>query len=590
MANIFKRLRRGVKLLAEHLYNPITTVLNLLTQSGVTEGELEKPYGSFRINFYLPAYTRLTDTVGNYVLPYPDFVLSNQPGNTATMPFLLPPLQEYVDSVLGADTTTRPEFILDEVSISHDQRAEPRNIRDFFSTNTGTLITPGVVGGESAEGEFNSAMSSFGYRLLILTKPIDGTRAAPTKFSKIVYQLDIPDSALNQSVLRLNPYVQSDINITMDPNKAYLAQVVSTENSNGNQGTFTSLTASMKFKHRMLPKDTGATIQNIPSTHDGTFAPVHQTITKPAADSSIDAIGVTGVNTMLDKPDDIVRSKLRGGYTKRSEINHAENIKDSACYEVIMVNLFNGFYCTRGGSGHTMGEMIAHLPDRLPYIGSLTATDETLDRRIIPLQYPMTIHGVFAFANYGTNVYEDDGTVKTSQGPAMYPTSATFYNEVGVGLMSGIRSDTYTYQQAAYASWDPATLLPRYRVDNAAENWSPAQVANLNGYMYETVQIPLVGDSGTPFLPNSTYSGAGGTYGKPIFAGQTNSDLSLRRDIGNPAALPATGGQEQAIEIRWAMKDTGANGMSDATRWANQETISGQGGHWVMIYGKKHIL
>lgn len=589
MPSVFKRLRRGVKLLAEHLYDPITTALNLLTQSGVTKDELEKPYGSFRINFYLPVYTRLADTVGSYTLPYPDFITGNKPGNTATMPFLLPPLQEYVDSVLEADTSTRPEFILDEVSISHDQRAEPRNVRDFFSTNTGTFIAPGAVGGESAEGELNSEMSSFGYRLLILAKPIDGTRTAPTRFGSIVYQLDIPDSALNQSVLRLNPYVQSNINITMDPNKAYLAQIVSTKNSNGNRGAFTSLMTSLKFKHRMVPRDSGATIQNIPS-HNGTFAPVHQTITKPTADSSIDAIGATGVNTMLDKPDSIFRSKLYGGYTKRSEINYAENIKDSACYEVIMVNLFNGFYCIRGGSSHVVGEMIAHLPNCLPYINSITSTSETLDRRIIPLQYPMTIHGVFAFANYGTNVYQDSGALGTSQGPAKYPTSTTFYNEVGVGLMSGIRSDTYTYQQVAYASWDPVTLLPRYRVDNAAENWSSGQAANLNGYMYETILVPLMGANGTPFLPNSTYTSAGGTYGKPIFGGQTNSDLASRSNMQSTGSPALTAGQEQAIEIRWAMKDTGANGMSDATRWANQETVSGQGGHWVMIYGKKHIL
>ena len=113
--------------------------------------------------------------------------------------------------------------------------------------------------------------------------------------------------------------------------------------------------------------------------------------------------------------------------------------------------------------------------------------------------------------------------------------------------------------------------------------------------MYEILQVPLMGTGGSPFLPNSAYTGAGGTYGHPVFAGQTNSDLVARTNIAGGA--PATGGQEQALEVRWSMKDTSAagggaslGGMGDLVNWPNNETIVGYGGHWVFIYGKKHLL
>ena len=564
----FKRLRRGVKLLAEHLTTPITAVLNLLTSTGVTEEHLKSNKGSFRLNFYFPVITGWHKDSG-------DIGNGFQKSNLAAVPFVLPPLQEYSDAVLGIDTQSRPRIFLEEVSLSTDSRCEPQILHDYFDD-------VGNPGFQTAEGDPDKAnQDKLGYKLYIFSKEFS---QQPERFTNAIYKMDIDRTALNQGVLRLNPYVQSDLGINMDPDKSYLIEFACTHPA------YFSVMASLKFSHRLVPRDSGADIQNIPH-HNGTFSPSTQTITVPNPDDPITASTAgKGVDVMFDKVDEVFRNKLKGGYTKYSDLQNygpgAENILDCSSYEVIAVNLFNGFWCVRGGSASaaTTSQIgIMNIQD-LPYLATAGATTGTLDRRIVPLNYPMTIHHVFAAISYGTPATT---TAAVGGNGSRKPIAPNYTNSVGVGLMTGIRSDQFTYDQVAHTSWTPATLgSSGILLDSCAQNITSAPSAlpvNGGGYFWDIVNIPLVGTGGQKFrsaFPNQ---------GKPIFAGQALHGLTGSRRNLNGAA-PNCNGAEQALEIRWSFKDTDANGMSDSARYNVNETLVGMGGHWVFIYGKKHLV
>ena len=557
----FKRLRRGVKLLIEHIYSPISTVLAKLTSTGVTQDILEKGSGSFRVNIYFPAITsrHASSSIAG----------GSSSAVLSSVPFVLPPLQEFTDDALGINTETRPDIILEEVSLSSDTRCEEYPLYDYFRDTD----PAGPV--QSKEGNFDLVDSeNHGYTLIIYSKELTGPDSAGTPYQDIVYQMEVNGAALANSTLRLNPYVQSGINIRLDSNKSYMAQIQQKREldvGNNRVGLF-SVLASIKCRHRLVERDKANT-QNIPS-HNGAFAPVSVSASLPAGNTVITASGATGVDTNLKKVDDLIQKKLKGGYNFLSERNHAENFLNDATYEVIAVNLFSGFWFVRGGSAPSAANFDILSIGSLPYLASDTDTSETIDRRIIPLHYPMTIHHVFAVANYSASCSA------TAPRPSIRPTSATFTNEVGVGLMSGIRSDLFAYTQVAGRSWTPTNLAAAsntYKIDSASEN--PG-----SGYQWDIINIPLVGAGGKSYK-------TGAAQGYPVFAGRTNSHYRTRSAIPTGGAAGPTLGREQAIEVRWSFKDTGANGMSDTGRYStNTETVLGLGGHWVFIYGKKHLV
>ncbi len=560
----FKRLRRGIKLLVEHIYSPISIVLAKLTSTGVTQDILEKGSGSFRVNIYFPTITSrhasssVTGGSSSAIL--------------SSVPFVLPPLQEFTDAALGIDTQSRPDIILDEVSLSSDNRSEIYPLYDYYRDTD----PAGPV--QSKEGNFDLADSqNHGYTLIIYSKELTGATGTATSYEDIVYQMEIDGAALANPTLRLNPYVQSGINIRLDSNKSYMAQIQQKrENAVGNNriGLF-SVMASIKCRHRFVERDKTNT-QNIPG-HNGAFAPVAVTATSPALNTVITASGASGVNTSFKKVDDLIQAKLKGGYNFLSERNHAENFLNDACYEVIAVNLFSGFWFVRGGGAPSAANFDIQGIASLPYMSGATDTTETLDRRIIPLHYPMTIHHVFAAANYSASCSA------TAPRVGVRPTSATFTNQVGVALMSGMRSDLFAYTQVAGRSWIPSNLTAAsntYKIDSADESG----IGSGKGYQWDIINIPLVGAGGRAFKNSAA-------QGYPVFGGRTNSNQRTRSVIPTGGSAGPTLGREQAIEIRWSFKDTGANGMSDTGRYSTgNETVLGLGGHWVFIYGKKHLV
>lgn len=104
----------------------------------------------------------------------------------------------------------------------------------------------------------------------------------------------------------------------------------------------------------------------------------------------------------------------------------------------------------------------------------------------------MTIHHVFAAANYSASCSA------TAPRVGVRPTSATFTNQVGVALMSGMRSDLFAYTQVAGRSWIPSNLTAAsntYKIDSADESG----IGSGKGYQWDIINIPLVGAGGRAF-------------------------------------------------------------------------------------------
>tara|TARA_Y100000593_G_scaffold89395_1_gene173547 strand:- start:1805 stop:2140 length:336 start_codon:yes stop_codon:yes gene_type:complete len=100
-----------------------------------------------------------------------------------------------------------------------------------------------------------------------------------------------------------------------------------------------------------------------------------------------------------------------------------------------------------------------------------------------------------------------------------------------------------------------------------------------NAWDWELHQVPIVTDGVT--------TGAGYfMQGKPFFASRTWTLNQQRNNVmstGSPAA-PIKEGQEQFLEVRMKISDTaGLNNL------ATGSVISGYGGHFVYIIGKKHL-
>jgi hypothetical protein len=344
-----------------------------------------------------------------------------------------------------------------------------------------------------------------------------------------------------------------------------------------------SLNISLKFSHDLIQRDTGNDIQNIPSSHDGARSVAAKTFTPPASDSVIKADDATGVSSALELLDSYVRGKYRGGYKKdssRYDTEPHENILTDAGYEVIAVPMWGNLVTVTGGSSGG-GGITPNTELPFTYGGSWSSTEDFTDRRIIPIQYPLTVHHVIAARNYST--YAAGGTI---------PDAACGFTEyVGVGIGSGLMGQTYNYQQVALGEW---THLKPGIIDTACRTPSAPPVSN--SYIWELHSVPLIGSGGKTI---------GAPQGKPFFIGKSITNpstvsgytpsTSTRRNVltGGPSShAPHTGGYENFIEVRWKFQSS--TGLTDAA-WLDSsgnktKSVVGFNGNWVYLICKKHLV
>jgi hypothetical protein len=528
MANPIKRLTRGLRLLIDHIYTPINNVLGLLTTTGVPVVDYDKQFGTFRININIPYVNRDNKSSD-----------SSRFG-VITVPFVLPTFQE----LFTKDNSQVDNYELIEIAISQDTRAEGGRLEGI--TTAAQQNTEGAI----IQNEGNA------YTLYLSEHEMDAVN--PSRVENEIFKAEIPEIALINEFSRANPYVQTGLSIAVRHDRSYLIEFVPRTTGKA----FFSVTISLKLKRKLTTRDTGvAAVQNI-TAGAGATSMVPVTVTAPVGNEAISADNAKGVNTNFLKIDSLIKRKLFGGYRKSGAVYYGESLAADAGYEVIAVPMF-GSWCVSGVPGITGAVDAIAYPEDLPWSVAGVGGLHTMDRAIVPLQYPITIHHVIIAANY------------TSSHPDLIgsrPTSPTFTNEVGVGLLAGIRAEDFAVQQVASASWVPATI-GNYRID-IMNSGTPLTTT---GYYWDLLSCPLVGAGGAGYF----------AQGNPVYAAKGQTNTNTRSNIGTPPAAPLTVGGEQALDIRWKISDSAADASRASANVGG--IVVGWPGHWVYIIGKKHL-
>ena len=183
-----KRLTRGLKLLRDHVYTPLTDVASKLahpTTGGLTPDELETGYSTFRLNFYIP-YTNQKAKESD-----------NKRQTSITVPFVLPAPQES----FALNNALIDDYQLTSVSVGTDTRCEPGRllgVRDAAASDAEGLVV-------ESEG--------VGFTLHLMEKIIDKSVEKP--FKNEIFQMTIPEVALLDYYKRANPHVQDGMSVSV---------------------------------------------------------------------------------------------------------------------------------------------------------------------------------------------------------------------------------------------------------------------------------------------------------------------------------------------------------------------------------------
>lgn len=518
MAITRPKMSRGSKLLIDHIKNPLDQISSQLTNAAVTG--MQDSWGTAHINLHVPVldsdYWTNAKTVGQKV----DFCI----------PFCLPPLQEFWNNS-GITTPDTPELILEEFSLSFDQRAEAAAIGDYWA---GT----GDVGNLNYE-----AVSQLNINIALVEKSQWFFNVLqPNEPEREVFSVELNSLAFTGKTYRFNPFIKSGLSKILNPYRTYVLMISAPDLYTGMPAAsvcLPSLLLGLKIRHPMVERDKGSSIQNIPSHYGAqtgqTIAPLN-----PVADSIILATGTDGIQTSIEKFDRPLLEGLNGGYDKDGQVPPVEALQLDSTYEIIAVPMW-------GNMGIQYG-VNASNPRDLPYQTTVLCKDWTMDRRIIPINYPLSIHHVTAVANYA---WPFDGV-----GMGHQPTSATFQSAIGVAIGTGLRGDAFNYEQVAYTSWTPATITAN-KIDQIKARAGGTMNAQ---HDYDLLHVPIVGTGGNSYYPQ----------GKPFYIAQGTTGTAPRTLVDDPGVSPHTQGCEQWIQVQWGFRDTlglGFTPVPDAGPW-----------------------
>jgi len=610
MAKITRsKLARGAKLLAKHLFEPMTLSQTQATTANLEADQVQAAYAPFRVNLSMPVLSPSTNkTLG------PRESFNDTPGRPFHgIPFMLPPFQEHLSfsaTPRGGKSVTpnddMPEIVLDEVSFSFDQRLEPAAIVSNF--NGGTSAASPDSGKLSYErvDRLTIELSIMEKKPVWFDAPGQSRNYRP---GRVVWSGRIEALNVTDNYFRLNPWVSSSINEVIDPMKSYVFTVFAPDLGTADtECSLVSIEISMRFLTKLTQRDSGTDIQNIPKRHDGlpndnlthananttgagtnsaTPRPLIDVASVPVAGAAIVANDATGVQTSMAVIDEMSRRKFQGGYKLDSDLPMLEEIKDNAAYTVLAVPLFNNV---------EFSGMAARYFDDQPYRTSGAAADKyAIDRRYIPIEAPMTIHHVlFTYSWMWFDSYLHGHSlishtqIAAAAGAGGGATGLRL--ELGVGIGTGVRGDTFGYQQVAQqkvlsspdnaGSWfgGAVDLIGHGSPSTLPHTLPTPTVATTRPWNLELHAMDLVG-TGSPGLNGMT------AQGKPVFVGRGTSTTSSRQNVDGGASNVA--GCEQWIEVRGRIGDPAA---SITGTYEPNSMLLGSGGIWVYIIGKTHLV
>lgn len=616
----------------EHVSPPLADAASQLTGIAIEKEQMQATSAPFRVNLTLPYLSS-----------------DSSPSGKATIPFVLPPPQEFFltaanaaggkDPVYASDL---PQVKLKSVSFSFDQRGEAAAIvSNFWGFSKGATdpADTGKYGYSSEQGLMSFedvGKLDISLRLHEKTQEFFGDQY-PYAMEGQLWSTVIPAAtAYSGAALRANPFIQKDIDVTVDPFKTLIFSMFcpGLEDASDRQLTLPSIEVSFRFVCELIPRDYGSTVQNIPTDggsgagKDGAKTAPSVTVNTPAHSTPVEADSSDGVNYNIATIDREFQQKLQGGYNKFGDVPPSEVIADDAAYEVIAVPLYQN-------SAH--GGMVA-CPTFLatyPYTSTVSGTVVTpragaglFDRRVIPIHHSYSIHhAVLAWnwspwniLNWSTGSAPISSLTDAQQEANIVCPSQKIGLKVGVGIGTGSSADGFEYEQVAALTitnpnnYDVSAKTPNETsgpatkgtwdaslIDRILTTQNPARVfvwdsagsaaVGLRKWNWELHSIPLV-TSGTS--GNGYY-----TQGKAAFVGPGWSRTSSRRNLDSSA--PATGGAEQWIEVRANLYPTDASKSLSGSEYQFDTSapidgigdyssiLVGYGGCYVYLICKKHL-
>ena len=594
-------LPRGTELTPGSIYDPLTTIRTELSTAAVEPGQTSAAFGTFRVSLNLPILPNTWD--------------QTNPNTPYYIPFVLPPLQEFMSLDAGVPTfainNNTPKLTLDEVMFSFDQKDEfaatTYRVPGGVATHndiTGTAVDVTTLLNFAGIDKLNIEISLLAKQQLqsygaVASSAGDKDNFRPTS--------EIFSYKLDQTLFSgadLNPLVITDLNKNISPYSTYMFCINTDLFGDGtNPIDLMNIQISMKFKHPLVVRDNtliNGPIQNVPiHLGDPILDNTIPAIAVPAAGTGIEADSADGVNRAMTTIDTVMRDRLEGGYLANGNIARFNHLTADAGYEIIAVPMFqqlSQFKATGDGAGNL---------DNQPY-QNIAPYTQLVDRRFIPIVYPMTIHHVIAAHNFtdgsGTSTFGFQG------GGGGYNDTI---NEITLEMGTGIASEFTSYQLIASVT----ATSPLVAGEIYASSWMNGVIDWIQYPLEETLANPNkigTGGSTQPFriqfpeweIRNVPLVGAGGagyySQGRPIFVGQTHTNEfggptipfgDARIDIN--AATSRTYGLEQFLMVSWRISDNNAgtpgldsvsNGNHDAT-----DIYQGFQGSWIYIIGKKHL-
>ena len=612
-----KKLERGVKLVKEHVYTPLAAAVTDLNNSGLDAEQLECQWAPFRLNFSIP------------------YLGEDSMGRTWATGFVLPPLQDtmslstttqlYTDLDGNANQpyyVTKPDAIdtaspiyLDEVSFSFDQRDAP-----------GAIASPwydSATGGSEHQGKISfDDLALCDLRLAIVEKeplfftPVQDRPRAQLLPTREVWSAEIGHAQFGNDVFNNLPFVVSGINQLVDQWKSYAVSVsfpgvepavLHSATANKNP-VFPSVELSLKFRSKIRKRNTRAVWapENAPTPsltkRTRSAAGKNVSHSAPADGDKIAADTAQGVNINIASVDEAFRQGVYAGFSEDSAAGQtidavAEELEPDSCYEVLTVPLFQ--------NSHTGGWSIGNSEFH-PYATGESSVDNMalIDRRIIPISYPMQIEHVVVALNFTSfRAGYGNGTAAATVTGDFHPScinpssSQQWEYEFGVGVGTGLHADEFEYAQVAHGTFKPGAMLnatggannvidrmmagpPDALPFTGASITALTRAPNCELWCLPLSTVGGASATGSAYFFNESATGHVGTQGVPIFTGRAWTQTETRTD-----ALANVSGREQWIEVRGKV-DRIVNAW---TGLQPRHLLVGYQGFFVYIIGRKFL-
>src|SRR3990167_2613297 len=204
------RLARGVKLARERVFDLLSSISTQVAGLTVGRENYVEPNAPFWVHLHVPQLDRRF---------FGRSTASAIPGEVAyPVPFVLPPLQQFWDTTQRGQTSqVTPRLVLDAITFSFDQRAEPAVV-----TNDTT------AGGAADQCKLNYATTNgtdvLQVRRSLLEKPPRAFGgASPWTPEREVFSVTLPPEAFLSTTFKVgNPFQLTGLNKAIDPYKTYV--------------------------------------------------------------------------------------------------------------------------------------------------------------------------------------------------------------------------------------------------------------------------------------------------------------------------------------------------------------------------------